>query len=272
MIDEISMKDICFGAKLVTSFKKTGFAIITDHNIKEETLNSFYKSWSDFFDDEELKSIYCNRPFHAGFFPMKSEKAKGSDSPDLKEFFHYYPSKIDDPTNGKAKHLYTELNNIAKIALFALSNNLPEKVTKKFSMPLQDTVVLSDQTLLRIINYPPIKDVEPGSVRAAAHEDINLITVLPAATEMGLEVKNNHGDWVSVEAKPHSMVLNVGDMLQEMTNGYLKSTSHRVVNVGMEKARMSSPLFLHPRPEVVLSKKYTADQYLNERLKELGLK
>jgi isopenicillin N synthase-like dioxygenase len=115
--------------------------------------------------------------------------------------------------------------------------------------------------------------VEPGAVRAAAHEDINLITLLPAATQPGLEVQDLKGNWHKIECDPGTIVVNVGDMLQEASGGVFKSTTHRVVNPeGENVARYSIPLFVHPRSECVLSKKYTAGQYLDERLKEIGLK
>jgi isopenicillin N synthase-like dioxygenase len=131
----------------------------------------------------------------------------------------------------------------------------------------------TDQTLFRIIHYPAIKDYSNTTgVRAAAHEDINLITLLPMATAEGLEVLDAQGNWLKVGGDPNAIVINVGDMLQEATKGYLRSTTHRVVNTNMNKARYSAPLFIHPKPQVKLSDIYTADSYLQERLKELGLK
>lgn len=270
-ISKISFKDICFGPKLMTSFKETGFAIITDHGIKQEDMEEFYHAWKEFFFSAAFKDSYKNRPDHTGYFPMESEKAKDAKIGDLKEFFHYYPSKIEDPTVGITREMYENINKLATEVLVKLQMALPSNVKELLSEPLPSMIKESDMTLLRILHYPPLKDVPDGAVRAAAHEDINLITLLPAATEMGLEVQKTDGTWMPVEADPNSIVVNVGDMLQEATKGYLKSTSHRVMNVKMINSRFSAPLFLHPRPEVVLSDKYTADSYLQERLKELGL-
>ena len=142
-------------------------------------------------------------------------------------------------------------------------------------MPLSEMIKDSDETLLRVIHYPPMKgNEEQGAIRAAAHEDINLITLLCSATAAGLEVKDIDGNWHSVPCDPGSIAINAGDMLQMASNGYYKSTTHRVVNpmgADAKLPRYSMPLFLHPRPDVVLSKDITAGQYLKQRLTEIGL-
>ena len=134
----------------------------------------------------------------------------------------------------------------------------------------------SQQTLLRVLRYPPLTGQEPaGSLRAAAHGDINLLTILPAANEPGLQVQDKQGSWVDVPCDFGMLIINIGDMLQEASRGYYPSTQHRVVNPqgeGAGKSRVSLPLFLHPRPEVVLSARHTAGSYLDERLRELGVK
>ncbi|MCH2098844.1 MAG: hypothetical protein MK142_10680, partial [Pseudomonadales bacterium] len=151
----------------------------------------------------------------------------------------------------------------------------PEEVARRFSEPLSQMIQDSPSTLLRVLHYPRMTGAEAtDALRAAAHEDINLLTVLPAASAPGLEVKTRTGEWVPVPCDFGNLVVNVGDMLQEVTAGWLPSTTHRVVNPPggtYEGARMSLPLFLHPRPEVVLSERYTADAYLQERLEELGV-
>ena len=134
----------------------------------------------------------------------------------------------------------------------------------------------SRQTLLRILRYPPLRGDEPaGAMRAAAHEDINLLTVLPAAREPGLQVLGRDGLWRDVPGDAGWLVINTGDMLQEASGGVFPSTTHRVarpVGEAAQRARLAMPLFLHPRPEVRLSARHTAASYLDERLRELGLK
>jgi isopenicillin N synthase-like dioxygenase len=143
-------------------------------------------------------------------------------------------------------------------------------------MPLASMIRESPATLLRILRYPPLTgDEDPGAVRAAAHEDINLLTVLPASNERGLQLLTKAGQWIDVPADRGALIVNVGDMLQEASRGHYRSTTHRVVNPtgeGARRSRLSLPLFLQPRPEVVLSERHTAASYMDERLRELGVK
>ena len=152
----------------------------------------------------------------------------------------------------------------------------PAEVSQHFSIDLKDMIAQSEKTLLRILHYPPMKgDEEPGAIRAAAHGDINLLTVLPAANEPGLQVQTKEGGWLDVPCDFGNLIINIGDMLQEASGGYFPSTIHRVINPtgkASDKSRISLPLFLHPRPDVVLSERYTAQSYLDERLRELGVK
>jgi isopenicillin N synthase-like dioxygenase len=262
-------------AELVEGLRETGFAIIYNHGIKTEAFDLFYDEWRKFFGlPQELKERYLfTKESQSGFFPMGSEKAKDSKVADLKEFYHYYSSRSEDPTHGITHYMGYKLNNLGLKILVQISNGLPEEITSKLSEALPQMVLGSDQTLFRVIHYPamPGTKVPEGAVRAAAHEDINLITLLPMATAEGLQVLHSDGSWLDVGGDPNAIVVNVGDMLQEATGGYLKSTTHRVVNTGMEKPRFSAPLFVHPRPDVVLSERHTAKTYLTERLRELGL-
>ena len=133
----------------------------------------------------------------------------------------------------------------------------------------------SPQNMLRIIHYPPLRATDsPQAIRAAAHEDINLLTILCAATAPGLQASNINGNWFDVPMDPGMIVVNTGDMLQMATDGYFPSTTHRVINPPndeRETSRLSMPLFLHPHDHVQLSKTHTAGSYLTERLEEIGL-
>jgi len=152
-----------------------------------------------------------------------------------------------------------------------------------------DEKIHNGNSILRAIHYPPIVDDPDSAIRAEAHEDINLITLLVGASADGLQVQKKNGDWINATAQPGNIIVNVGDMLQRLTNDYLKSTTHRVVNPPREMwgtSRYSVPFFLHPRSEMSLNclpscvnfdnpKKYddiTAGEYLNQRLIEIGLK
>jgi isopenicillin N synthase-like dioxygenase len=168
---------------------------------------------------------------------------------------------------------YQDCLKFSSTLLKWVATHLPKDISDALSMPLEAMIERSAQTMLRVLHYPPIvAGVELP--RAAAHEDINLLTVLPASDGPGLELQRIDGGWLEVINRPSQVVVNIGDMLQEATGGFLRSTTHRVATPSegqAQKGRMSLPLFLHPRPEVVLSPRYTANSYLSERLRELAL-
>jgi isopenicillin N synthase-like dioxygenase len=258
------------------SLKTTGFAVITDHPIASSLVNRVYSKWAEFFDNQ-VKYNYTFKPeSQAGFFPFRSENAKDSPIKDLKEFFHVYPrSVLPETLEADTWELYHQLVKMGRELLDWIQAASPENVKHGFAMPLSEMVVGSEENLLRVIHYPPLKgSEEAGAIRAAAHEDINLITLLCSATAAGLEVKDTNGVWHQVPCDPGSIAINAGDMLQLASSGYYKSTSHRVMNPTGPDAKLprySMPLFLHPRSEVVLSEGVTAGDYLRQRLLEIGL-
>lgn len=262
---------------LVKSFCETGFAIISNHPIAEKLIRNVYEDWAKFFASPSKFDFLFDKSTQAGYFPFKSENAKDSPVKDLKEFYHLYPGhSLPSQLSPATIQLRDELLRVGTTLLSWLDDFSPREVSQLFSCPLASMSRDSKQNLFRIIHYPPLSgQEEAGAVRAAAHEDINLITLLPASTEMGLEVKNAQGDWFAVPGSFGDLVINVGDMLQEASKGYYKSTTHRVVNPSGEaakRARYSMPLFVHPRPDVVLSERFTAEAYLQQRLREIGLK
>lgn len=263
--------------QLSASLEKTGFAVLSNHPIAPELLKALYQEWEDFFQSPTKQNYRADPAVQAGFFPMGSENAKDSALKDLKEFYHYYPWWDQNPLDQLQTTLayYEQVHALATTLLQWIEAHTPEVIRKKFSQSLSSMVQDSPRTLFRAIHYPPLDDhTPPGAVRAAAHEDINIITLLPAATHPGLQVQDREGHWHEVSCDPGTIVVNIGDMLQEATDGYYPSTTHRVVNPeGEDKksGRMSMPLFLHARPEVRISKRYTSKQYLTERLTELGL-
>lgn len=264
------------GRDFVESLKNTGFAVIANHPISPDLIGQVYAEWSRFFSSDS-KSKYLYDPIkQAGYFPFKSENAKDSTKKDLKEFFHHYPwAEFPTEANQSTPLLYSQMIQLGVELLSWIDQYCPKEVKARFSQPLTEMVRESEEQLLRVIHYPPLSgNEEEGAVRAAAHEDINLITLLPAATQAGLQVKDLNGNWHQVECNPGTIVINAGDMLKEASGGYFPSTTHRVMNPFGEEARKprySMPLFVHPRPEVVLSPQYTAGAYLKERLTEIGL-
>jgi isopenicillin N synthase-like dioxygenase len=266
-------------AEFAAGLKEIGFAVIANHPVSKELIDEAYRVWYEFFKSEEKNNLahLFDPEKHDGYIPQKlSETAKGYGFKDIKEFYHYYlgercPSICDEVT----PTLYRELAKMAAILLQWVDENTPAEVRVKFSMPLPNMIKESRNTMFRLIHYPPLTGNEPaGAIRAAAHEDINLLTLLPAATASGLQVKDVQGNWLDVPVNPTWIIVNAGDMLQECSGHYYKSTSHRVLNPTGEdakKSRLSMPLFLHPRDEVVLSDQHTRLSYFQERMKELGL-
>ena len=259
------------------SLHQTGFSVLKNHPIDLSLINDVYEEWSMFFSREIKNNYLFNENTQDGFFPFKSENAKGNSAKDLKEFFHFYPwGMFPKGLSNKTKILFKQLLELAETLLEWIERESPKNVKLLFSMPLPEMIDSSPNNLLRIIHYPSLKgDEDKNALRGAAHEDINLITLLVSGTEPGLQVKDNNGKWQSVICDPGSIAVNTGDMLREVSRGYFPSTTHKVINprkVDLNKSRYSMPLFLHPKSTVRLSEKYIAEEYLNERLKEIGLK
>ncbi|MCH4294170.1 isopenicillin N synthase family oxygenase [Shewanella sp. 3B26] len=264
-------------AKFVASLRETGFGVLSNHPIQQSLVEDIYAQWYAFFKEGDKDAFLFKPETQDGYFPAEvSETAKGHSVKDIKEYYHVYPwGRIPDSLRDKILAYYDNANALAAELLGWIEEHSPEDVKALFNEPLPKMIENSHKTLLRVLHYPPMTgSEEPGAIRAAAHEDINLITVLPAANEPGLQVKAKDGTWLDVPSDFGNLIINIGDMLQEASGGYFPSTSHRVINPeGMDKtkSRISLPLFLHPRPDVVLSERYTADSYLMERLRELGV-
>ncbi|MFZ3004243.1 MAG: 2OG-Fe(II) oxygenase family protein [Undibacterium umbellatum] len=264
--------------KFTESLHRTGFGVLTNHPLSQSTLETIYKEWYDFFQTDAKNKYDFDREKMDGYFsPSISETAKGQTKRDLKEFYHIYPTgRYPSEVSDAARKYYDDGAKLATELLQWVEDYSPAEVKAKYSMPLSDMITDSDLTLLRVLHYPPLRgDEEPDAVRAAAHGDINLLTLLPAATQAGLQVLGKDEAWHDVPCDFGMLIVNIGDMLDEASAGYYPSTIHRVLNpTGEEakKSRISLPLFLHPRADVVLSERHTSGSYLQERLRELGVK
>ncbi|HIE44774.1 MAG TPA: isopenicillin N synthase family oxygenase [Flavobacteriaceae bacterium] len=291
-----------FVDEIGSAYSDIGFVALKGHFLSDELSASLYKEIKDFYAlPQKVKNKYEIEGIGGarGFTGFGKESAKGRTEGDLKEFWHFGQEvtdgeKIQDnyhpnvqvselPNFNKVgMEVYRQLEKTAIYVLRALAIyiGLDEKYF--------DSFVHNGNSILRPIHYPPIIGEPKGAVRAAEHGDINLITLLMGASAAGLQVQAKTGEWVSVTALPEQLVINVGDMLQRLTNNKLKSTIHRVVNPPKEdwdKPRYSIPFFAHPKSEMPLNcldicidkdnpKAYddiTAGEYLNERLRELGL-
>jgi len=257
------------------SLRTTGFAVIVNHPLPQSLVQEIYDEWLAFFEtDAKYAYRYSDGDQDGWFGPDVSETAKGNTVKDLKEFFHVYPWGQYPTEVSDAALRYAEIaKGIALTLLDWVQDNTPDEVRNTFSVPLPRMMDASTRSLLRVLRYPPLRGDEPAdAVRAAAHEDINLLTVLPAANEPGLQVRDLAGDWHDVPCEFGSIAINAGDMLQLASGGYYPSTTHRVMNPtgeGATRSRLSLPLFLHPADDVVLAEGRTAFAYLQERIAEL---
>jgi isopenicillin N synthase-like dioxygenase len=260
------------------SLHRTGFGVLKNHPLSPELVHGIYAEWLAFFESGDAKKYAWNPEKLDGHFSTAvSETAKGNDIRDFKEFFHLFPwGRYPDEVSDAARSYYGFGKDLAATLLKWVEDNSPPDVRAKYSIPLASMIDDCEETLLRVLHYPPLNGVQDsGSIRAAAHTDINLLTILPAATEPGLQVMGTDGIWMDAPSDFGLLIVNIGDMLQEVSGGYYPSTQHRVLNpVGeaAKRSRVSLPLFLHPRRDIRLSDRYTVGSYFEERMQELRRK
>jgi isopenicillin N synthase-like dioxygenase len=262
----------------VESLHAHGFAVLKNHGIDLNLLHKVYAIWQTFFKSEEKEHYTFKHETNAGFFSTKiSEKAKGETVLDLKEYFHFYPKSNYYPeyTKDLTTILMNQMLALGTTMLKAIDHNAPADVRAQFSMPLEQMIKRGNYHLFRPIHYPPIQGTEPvGAIRAAAHTDINMLTLLFPSSSKGLQLQLKTGEWMEVPADQDWLVVNIGDMLDECSGGYYPATLHRVIKPEGEAAgqsRLSMPYFLHADDAVVLSKRHTAQSYRHERFVELGV-
>jgi isopenicillin N synthase-like dioxygenase len=292
-----------FVQKLGKAYEEVGFVAVKNHGIPDGLIADLYQYVQEFFSLPSEKKRGYEIPELAGqrgYTSFGKEHAKGSDAPDLKEFFQYGQTV---PRNHPLKPEYPDNVSVAEVSGFNDTLYKAYRAFEKSGKSLLQAIALylgleehffddkveEGNSILRAIHYPPIT-VEPKSaIRAEQHEDINLITLLVGASAGGLEILTKQNEWIPVTSLPEQIVVNVGDMLQRLTNNKLKSTTHRVVNPPRElwhTSRFSIPFFLHPKSAMDLSalancvdenhpkvfENITAGEYLDERLREIGLK
>lgn len=298
-----SQQKQAFVQQLGHAYEEVGFVAVKNHGIPDDLIRDLYQYVQQFFslpvsekERYEKKELAGQR----GYTSFGREHAKGSAAADLKEFFQYGQEVTD---NDPVKEEYPDNITVADIPAFTPTLGATYKAFEKSGTALLQAIALylgldehyfdglvhNGNSILRAIHYPPITQEPASAIRAEQHEDINLITLLVGASADGLQIWSKTGDWVPVTSLPEQIVVNVGDMLQRLTNNKLKSTTHRVVNPPREQwgsSRFSIPFFLHPKRNTSLRcldacvdidhpKAYhdaTAGEYLDERLKEIGLK
>lgn len=292
-----------FVADLGEALHEVGFVGIVNHGISKELVDDFYSAAKRFFAlDEATKKKYevTDGAGQRGYTSFGREHAKQSNVGDLKEFYQIGQEVIDgDPIKSEyPENVYvTEISEFTELGsqLYKAFEKSGANLLKAIAMHLDlgenyfEERIHNGNSILRAIHYPPITDEPKSAIRAESHEDINLITLLVGASAGGLQLLNKQNEWQDIQPGENEIVVNVGDMLQRLTNNYLKSTTHRVVNPPREEwhmPRLSIPFFLHPRSTMDLSclekcvteenpiayEPITAGGYLDERLREIGLK
>jgi len=293
-----------FSQEIGDSFKTFGFAMVRDHGIDQGLIDRAWKLTEAFFAlPENTKRSYFDAKIAGarGYTPFKTEIAKGAKAHDLKEFWHVgrdvaedSPLRASMPGNIWPSEIPGFRETLEE--LYAAFDATGAVILSRIALYLGlqehwfDPAIDEGNSVLRLLHYPPVDDAEGGAIRAGAHEDINLITLLLGAEEAGLELLTREGKWIGASPPPGALVINVGDMLQRLTNHVLPSTTHRVRNPDSARAgfsRYSMPFFLHLRsdfpfrtlPQCISAENpdrypvsITADDYLQERLSEIGLK
>jgi len=306
-VPELSLKSFTLGDApgrrlfidaLIEGFQYFGFIVLKDHAVSRELLARAYALSKEFFDlplEEKLKCA-AGPDGQRGYTPFGREHAKDAKVADLKEFYHVgrefafasplagvYPANKWPERPARFRETFLALYAALEEAGFAMLEALAP------SLGVKDgyfrAMATNGNSILRLLHYPPVpKDADPAAVRAAAHEDINLITILVAANGAGLELLDRDGNWLPVETDPDNLIVDAGDMLARVTNDLIPATTHRVVNPkGPNVSRYSMPFFMHPHKDAVLEclkscegagAKYPpirADDFLKQRLAEIGL-
>ena len=288
------------------SFSNMGFAIVKNHGVSAELRAKLFEVSKQFFElPEDLKRAYEDEKLNGqrGYISKNKESAKGKSVQDLKEFYHIGqtvkdndPIKAEYPDNIWPKEV-TEFEAVGQEVYDTFENtgrNLLRAIAVYLGLDENyfDAKIHNGNSILRLLHYYPVADksqIPAGAVRAAAHGDINLITLLMGGSAQGLQAQSLDGEWISVSPAPDEIVINIGDMLARLTNDRLRSTQHQVITPNEEswtKPRYSTPFFLHPRSDMDLTcldscvsaenpKGYpdvTAGEFLTERLIELGLR
>ncbi len=304
VLDFRRVREAAFAEDISNAFKHYGFVAISHHPIDRQLSERLLQLYREFFAWPAERKKNYHQPGGGGargYTPFGIETAKGASHYDLKEFWHVGRELPAGHRLGRFMAPNVWIDDIAgfrdvSVAMFRAFDAMGLELLGAIAISLGlernwfDDKVQDGNSILRVIHYPPMPPNPEESVRAGAHEDINVITLLMGAEEPGLQLLTKQGQWLAVNPEPGTLVINVGDMLQRLTNNVLRSTSHRVMNPPRERAahaRFSMPFFLHFNPEFEIHSlpqcvrsegidhypaPITADDYLQQRLREIKLK
>lgn len=277
-----------FPKALRSAFETYGFVTLEGHGLESERIGEAYAQAERFFNLPEpakKATSIAGVGGNFGYTPFGQEHAKDDARADLKEFYHFAQTSYTQPTSDEVPEFVS-----AGRTLYGTMEELASKLMQAVALSLEldrdyfSSFVQNGNSILRVLHYPPAPDAPADAPRAGSHEDINLITLLVGSSADGLEVLDRDGDWIPVKAHAQNLTVNVGDMLQNLTGGVLRSTTHRVVLPPGEqrlRSRYSLPFFLHPVGPMPLDPimgdqvrypQWTAAEFLDHRLKEIGLK
>lgn len=290
-----------FVEEIGKAFHEVGFVGVKNHGVPLEYIEGFFKASKDFFSlpvDNKRNYIVPGQAGQRGYTAYGTEKAKQSQVADLKEF--YQIGQVDDMEDKEEYPPNPDVTEVKEFneygfKLYKAFEKSGRSLLRAIALHLElnenyfDDKIEHGHSILRSIHYPPITHEPKSAIRAEQHEDINLITLLVGASAGGLQLLNTEDEWLDIVPEEDELVINVGDMLQRLTNNYLKSTTHRVVNPPKSewhKPRLSIPFFLHPKANMRLDcldfcvtedrplayEPISAGEYLDERLREIGLK
>lgn len=266
-------------ARLARSMRETGFVILVNHPIPVNLVPAICDEWLAFFSTGSKHAYRHAENAQDGYFPPPdaAQATSGEFVRDRKEFFHVRPgSPYPKEVSGAALRYFEEARALGATLLEWLERNTPAAIVQQLSMPLSRMIEGSIGSVLRIQHYLPLTgDEPPGTLRAVAHEDINLITLLPTPKQPGLQIRGMDGAWSDIPFDSRSMIVNGGEMLHLASGGYYPATPHRVKNpTGTQGngSRLSLPLFIHPAADVVLAPGRTASSFLQERIDALRTK
>ena len=221
-LPQISYTGPGFDAAFMASLHEYGFAAVVDHPLNDDRVARIYGEWLAFFSSGEAAGFRMDPVKQDGYFSLEeAEHAKGFVERDFKEYFQFYPwGRCPESLQSDLASHFDAAVELGAELLNCIARSLPEAVTAKLTEPLRDMIQRSEQSMLRVLHYPPVT-VGQSVLRAAPHEDINLLTLLPAADGPGLELQLRSGEWISVPHSPGQLMVNIGDMLQEATGDYL---------------------------------------------------